>query len=155
MIRGISKAPSESGLSLEVRAVPNPGAVTDADPRVALEVSLRNGILGDAVWVEGGMSVDPGSIELELRRQDGSLVPESCRRYPAPTMSWDYVMLGPGDAISRLLTLSCYDHLPDSGAVWARLRYMNRDPHPPKSPLELVPLFRGPLVADPVLVPLE
>ncbi len=139
---------SETGVSISLKVVDNIGA-RGLDPRKALEVTLRNGLQAETIWVEGRMSPSPGVIDVDLRDESGRRVDENCHRNPAPSEAADYVMLGPGDAITRLLILTCYK-LPQSGRITAHVRYKNVESSPPPAPLELVPLFRGPINSNPV-----
>jgi hypothetical protein len=99
------------------------------------------------IWGRGADVAVAGVIELDLRDNKGRQVVENCRRTPAPSETTDYVMLGPGDAITRLFTLTCYE-IPRPGQLSMRVRYRNLDPNPPPAPLELLPFFRGPVVSN-------
>jgi hypothetical protein len=126
--------------------VKDPGARGLAPPK-ALEVTLRNGLNAGTIWLEGRLSPVPGVIDIELRDEAGERLEESCRTYFAASQTYDYLMLMPGDAITRVMVLTCY-RIPTHALISAIVHYKNEETTCPPSPLEHIPLYRGPLTSN-------
>jgi hypothetical protein len=158
-------------LLLELRAISDPAA-RGLDPPKMLEVTLRNDVESrDVALVNSGLAPSGGGaggvIQINLRY--GSTVLENrCLVNALSPSERGYIYLAPGDAITRVLKLSCY-RPPRHERLVAIVTYEDRQPpaQVPReataaddplqlpcsgatglTPDELAVVFRGPLVSN-------
>jgi hypothetical protein len=144
-----NKFAGEDRISLSLRVI-NDTAARGLEYPKALEVTLRNGLAGRDIWAEGKMALPPGTLDLEVRTENGTRVTETCLRNLALSKAWDYVVLAGGSAITRVVRLgNCY-RVPDDQPLLVSVRYHNDAVHVPGSPHAWIPLFRGPVTSNTV-----
>ena len=133
--------------------------VTDMPPgeqtRQGLQVTLENDMVsGNWVWVNGRMAQSPGDggeIEIIAIGDDEQQIGDECRRRSAPPEAWHYMVLAPGESVTRVLGLQCYDLL-GKHKVTFRAVYQDKNPASPEPPLPQLPMFKERLSSNTVVI---
>jgi hypothetical protein len=158
-------------LSLELRAILDPAA-RGLEPSKMLEVTLRNHVGShDVALINAGLAPSGGGalgvIRINLRSGTGALE-NRCFVNSFSSSDRDYIYLAPGDAITRVVKLSCYQP-PRDERLLATVTYEDRAPpaevakeapvgddplqlpcaaEKGLAPEELARAYRGPLVSN-------
>lgn len=140
-------------LSLSLQVVDDPNALGLDAPK-ALRVTLESRMGSrDVVWVNGRLAASGGTahgeIRLRLVGRSGPLE-DRCLHNLHSAEPGDYVLLGPGEAISRVIKLSCY-HPPSTQRLSATVTYQDVDPPPERA----ATAFRGKLTSNTVVFALR
>jgi hypothetical protein len=116
-----------------------------------LEVTLRvSSNASSPIWLNGRMSSD--EIQLSIVDQDGNRLEDLCRHNAQTPVPWDYVVLGPGDALTRRIELRCYDFT-NVGVASITATYDDDCKPQHKSPIpESIKEFCGPVRSDAVQI---
>lgn len=158
-------------LLLELKAINDPSAHGLDTPKM-LQVTLRNDVEShDAALINSGLAPSGGGaagvIQINLR-YGGTVLENRCLVNALSASERGYIYLAPGDAIMRVLKLSCY-RPPRHERLVASVTYEDRKPPAKVSdgapatedplqlpcsaeqglrPDELAVVFRGPLVSN-------
>jgi phosphotransferase system HPr-like phosphotransfer protein len=118
---------------------------------IELESDMRS---ADWIWLNSRMaqsSRDGGEIEIIVTGDDGQQIGDECRRKPAPIEPWDYMVLAPGESVTRVAGLQCFD-LAGKRQVRIQVVYRDANPNPPRPLLPHLRTFREKLVSNAIVL---